>query len=226
MAEMWVPVVKTSLTTAVGFLSFALSPIGPVRAFGLFTAVGIIFCMLWSLTVIPALLAVISPKRLAGRPSSAEGHRTRPISIAARFATVVVRFRYAVLGLAFLVGVVAPLGVRRIVVQDSWIDGFAADSEFYKAIQFFNEQFLGMHTLLVCVDTGPSDSVTGRIAAGAVDHHDVRLPAEGLGDPAALVGQRIYLRRPDAPPPSGHPEGRVPRPATRPEPLPCAASRV
>ncbi len=43
--EMWVPVVKTSVTTAIGFLSFALSPLGPVQAFGLFTAVGIIFCM-------------------------------------------------------------------------------------------------------------------------------------------------------------------------------------
>ena len=53
MKEMHVPVVKTSLTTAIGFLSFALSPIRPVQAFGLFTAVGIVFCMVWSLTVIP-----------------------------------------------------------------------------------------------------------------------------------------------------------------------------
>ena len=34
MNEMGSPVVKTSLTTAVGFLSFALSPIRPVQAFG------------------------------------------------------------------------------------------------------------------------------------------------------------------------------------------------
>jgi predicted RND superfamily exporter protein len=50
MDEMAAPVVTTSLTTAVGFLSFVLSPIGPVRVFGLFMAVGVLFCMLWSLT--------------------------------------------------------------------------------------------------------------------------------------------------------------------------------
>ena len=68
MEEMAPPVVKTSVTTAVAFLSFTLSPLGPVQAFGVFTAVGIIFCMLWSLTVIPALLALIPPSRLVDRP--------------------------------------------------------------------------------------------------------------------------------------------------------------
>jgi len=198
MAEMWVPVTKTSVTTAVGFLSFALSPIGPVRAFGVFTAVGIIFCMLWSLTVIPAMLALINPARLAARrrEMDARGRRT---PVFTRVGRAVTRYRYAVLLMAIIVTVVAPFGLRRIVVQDSWIDGFARDSEFYKATQLFNDQFLGTHILLVCVDTGAGEPITGELSAADVDHGVVRLAANQIEDPTALIGRQIYLRRPESP---------------------------
>lgn len=200
MAEMWVPVVKTSITTAVGFLSFALSPIGPVRAFGVFTAVGIIFCMFWSLTVIPAMLALISPKHLMGRRSRAEAAGVGRTSLPARFAAVVFRLRYAVVLIALAIVIAAPYGIRRITVQDSWIDGFAPGSEFYQATRFFNDQFLGTHLLLVRVDTGQAEPLGGELGSGSVDHREVRLPADLVADPEVLIGQRIYLHRQDTPP--------------------------
>ena len=67
MAEMWRPILKTSITTAIAFLSFTLSPIGPVRVFGMFTALGVLFCLLWSLTVIPASLVITRPESFARR---------------------------------------------------------------------------------------------------------------------------------------------------------------
>ncbi len=199
MAEMWVPVVKTSITTAVAFLSFALSPIGPVRAFGVFTAVGIIFCMIWSLTVIPAMLALINPKHLLGRRSRLKAARAGLKPLLARLAAVVVRLRYAVVLVALAIVIAAPYGIRRITVQDSWIDGFAPGSEFYQATRFFNDQFLGTHLLLVRVDTGQVKPLSGELSAGSVDHRELRLPADLVADPEVLVGQRIYLRRQDVP---------------------------
>ncbi|UCC32549.1 MAG: MMPL family transporter [Phycisphaerales bacterium] len=198
MAEMWVPVTKTSVTTAVGFLSFALSPISPVQAFGVFTAVGIIFCMLWSLTVIPAMLALINPARLAARHRGIEG-QVRRTPLFARVGRAVTRCRYVVLLMAIIVTVVAPFGLRRIVVQDSWIDGFARDGGFYKATQVFNDQFLGTHILLVCVDTGAGEPITGELSAAEVDHREMRLAASQIDDPTALIGRQIYLRRPESP---------------------------
>ena len=200
MTEMSAPVVKTSITTAVGFLSFALSPIGPVRAFGVFTAIGITFCMLWSLTVIPAWLTLMPPgwlvrTRNTGADADPAGKRT----LSSRVAAAVVRYRYAVLFLTILVVVVAPFGVRRIVIQDSWIDGFAPDSEFYRATSYCNEQFLGTHLLLLALDAG-HELLVGELDGAAVDHHEVHLPADLIPDPEALVGQRITLRRTGPPP--------------------------
>ena len=192
MSEMSAPVVKTSVTTAVGFCSFALSPLGPVRAFGVFTSVGIIVCMLWSLTVVPALLAMVSPRRFVRPPPTGRPQGHRPFF--ARLGPAVIRRRYAVLGLVLVVVLAAPLGIARVVVQDSWIDGFAPDSEFYQTTQFFNDQFLGTHVLLVCVDTGHY-SLAGEVTAEALEHHAVRLPADLVSEPETLLGNQLLLRR-------------------------------
>ncbi|MFQ5495412.1 MAG: RND family transporter, partial [Phycisphaerae bacterium] len=200
MDEMWRPVAKTSVTTAVGFLSFALSPIGAVRAFGIFTAVGIVFCMAWSLAVTPAMLALARPgwmigrrgRRLTASPAAAVTGGGRLFGGVSRLA---VRGRYVVIVLTIGLLALCPRGLGRVRVQDSWVDGFAAESAFSQATRFFNEQFLGIHTLLVCVDGGDARRFTGSIEREAVDHGTIRIPAAGIADPEKLVGYALYLRR-------------------------------
>jgi hypothetical protein len=188
MREMWVPVVKTSVTTAIGFCSFALSPIAAVRAFGVFTAVGVVFCMMWTLAVIPALLAMIPPAWVRSKRT------VRPHPEPPAFARAVVSrpSRWIALLLAAAVLGLAPLGVRRLVVQDSWIDGFSPDSAFRTATEYFNEHFLGAHILAVCVDAGDFE-LAGRIASSAVGHHEIRIRPEPDVDPSALSGSVLEL---------------------------------
>ena len=57
LAAMWRPVVVTSLTTAVGLLGFLSTPVPPLRSFGLFTAIGVLGAMVFSLAVTPMVLA-------------------------------------------------------------------------------------------------------------------------------------------------------------------------
>ena len=197
MNEMCAPIVKTSLTTSVGFLSFALSPIGPVQMFGVFTAVGIVFCMLWSLTVVPASLAMLSPRWIAGkRVSSGSDPASRP-TLMSLLAGAVGRHRFLILFLAVGIVLVAPLGVRKILIQDSWIDGFAPESEFHIATTRFNEQFLGTHTLYVRVDTGEVKSLRGVIPASAIEHQAVRIPLRDVGERLDVKGDKLYLRHPN-----------------------------
>jgi len=155
MREMTPPVVKTSITTAIGFLSFTLSPIGAVQAFGVFTAVGIAFCMLWSLTVIPVTLRMLDPARLVAAAPPVRSPRPSALT---RFGAAIVRRPAAALALGAAILIVAPFGVSRIIVQDSWIDGFAPDSVFRRAMLDFNDRFLGAHVLLVTLDVGAGEA--------------------------------------------------------------------
>ena len=192
MDEMWRPVVKTSVTTSVAFLAFAMSPIGAVQAFGLFTAVGILFCMIWSLTVIPAMLAIIAPSRFVSASRSAES-RFVSLGWLARLGAGVVRYRVVVLVLTVACLAAIPSGLRRVIVQDSWIDGFAPGSTFSRATHLFNDQFLGMHILLVAVNARGDERLEGELGAPALDRKHVRLPGGLVEDPQTLVSQKIEL---------------------------------
>jgi hypothetical protein len=77
-------------------------------------------------------------------------------------------------------------------VQDSWIEGFARDSAFYRATQYFNEQFFGTHTLQILVDTGAIE-LTGELRAEQIGHHTVDLPVGLIVPPDSLIGCTLRL---------------------------------
>ncbi len=193
MNELAGPVVKTSVTTAVGFLSFALSSLEPVRAFGIFTAVGILFCMLWSLTVIPAMLSlipahrIVSRKRLVGSEQAV--HRRSWFRAA---GPMIIRGRWVFVLVALAIACGSITGVRKVTVQDSWIDGFDPESEFRESTETFNEQYLGTHLLLVVVDAGKA-TYAAEIGVEAVDHHEMTLPGDIVDDPRKLVDSWVSV---------------------------------
>ena len=188
--EMVCPVVNTTLTTAIGFVSFAFSPLGPVRAFGIFTAVGVLFSLFYSLTVIPALLVLIAPGRFVSRrPTAHRPWRGWLGGAFGRLALTVARRRaWVFVGLGVVL-VLTPLGLRRLVIQDSWIDGFDPGSEFRRATQLVNDQCHGMHLLLVCADA--TQILRGEIPAAEVTPGRLLLPGDLVPDAALLAGSTI-----------------------------------
>lgn len=155
MAGMIGPVVRTSITTAVGFISFASAPIEPVRMFGIVTSLGVAFCMVWSLSVMPAILVLIEPRRVVrlASPSSSNGF---PVAgnggFWDRFARrLIARRAWVMLGFVLMLGA-SFWGIQRLRIQDSWIDGFDPQSEFRQGTTTFNEQYFGTHVIQICVD--------------------------------------------------------------------------
>jgi len=194
MVEMRGPIVKTSLTTAVGFLSFTLSPMAPVRVFGLFTSAGILFCMLWSLTAVPALLTLIPARRLVASASNQKQTR-----LGAWVGALLAwrRPAMAVAVTALALAAAAPWGIARLEVQDSWIGGFAPESGFRKAADFFDQHFLGAHILLIELDGGYR-KVEALVEAGSMAAN--RFPLTGVLalEPERLPGTRLRIAFPEA----------------------------
>ena len=149
LRDMARPVFLTSVTTSLGLLSFLASSIAPVRTFGLFAALGILFCLLWSMTVIPAMLSWISPHKMRrpqrpGQEASAGALGERLAAWSAPF----IRRPVWTLALLLLLSVLLGSGVFRLYVQDGWIEGFAPQSDFRQATERVNQQLFGTHTLL------------------------------------------------------------------------------
>jgi uncharacterized protein len=147
-AELGRPIVLSSLTTAAGFLSFLTSSIRPVWSFGLFTGIGVLFCLLWAVVATPALLALRTDAIPAAGPPGATSRLARPaVALAARPRLVlpVLALATAVLG----------LGLTRLEVQDGWIANFAPASPLRLASERADRLFAGTHVLRAVVRFDP-----------------------------------------------------------------------
>lgn len=194
IAEMWRPVVKTSVTTAVGFLSFGLSDLQPVQAFGIFSSIGVLFCMVWSLSVVPAMLTILPRgmlirERAAPRMVVASGIEARFAALAELF----LRRRGLVLLAAGVILIVSPWGIARLKVQDSWIEGFSPESEFRRATGHVNDGFFGTHLLTMEV-SAPHEELRGELEPAAISMFEVRLPTGAVVDVDRLAGRFIEIR--------------------------------
>jgi uncharacterized protein len=201
------PVAGTSLTSAIGFLSFGFSPLGPVRAFGLMTGIGVLFGLLYSLTVVPAMLVLLNPawfsadrarrRKSGGQPRTDVAGHARLANGFALLGNGMVRWRWTVVSLALLVAALTPFGLRRLTVQDSWTDAFDPDSEFYRATRLVNQEFYGMHLLHVSMDA--SRTLTGSVPASALSPNSLLLPGDQMPDPTLIMGNTIAFSLAGAP---------------------------
>ena len=194
VAEVERPVLQAAATTAVGFLSFSLSPVGPVRAFGLFAAAGVLLCLLGSLTAIPAALSLLPRGWIAGHRA---GGSTLPARFFAWIGSFAVRRRRSVLIATAAMTLLAADGARRLAVQDSWVDGFAPRSGFARAMRRFDRDFAGSYILRVVVEA-PGLHEAGKVDGAEVGDRSLTLPVfPGMPPgtpPSRLLGSFLALR--------------------------------
>lgn len=146
-ADITSPLVLTSLTTAAGSYSFLGAAMAPLRDLGLFAGTGLLLAMLFTFSLVPALIALLPPgwaeRRSAARPAGAPDWERRLSGHA----------RACVLAGAALLLLALP-GLFRLRVQDSWIDNFDPRSPLVTAERTFNRSFWGSYRFDV-VFTGP-----------------------------------------------------------------------
>ncbi len=68
LAHSGLPVVLTTLTTAAGFLSFAYSELRTIGELGIFSAGGVLFALLYTLVMLPGLIAIFPIKKFETGP--------------------------------------------------------------------------------------------------------------------------------------------------------------
>ena len=101
------------------------------------------------------------------------------------------RRRWWIVGALGLAVALTPLGLRRLVIQDSWIDGFESESEFSQATRTVNEHYHGMHLLNVSIDA--AEVLSGTVPATNVAFARIHFPTNAFPRPQSLVGQWLYL---------------------------------
>ena len=146
------PVFLTSLTTAIGFLSLNASDSPPFRVLGNLVAFGVFCALVYSLTLLPALLSVL--------PMRPRGRRAGQPAFFDRFGGFVVRRRGVLLWCSAILAVVLVTGIPRLELTDNWTKYLSERYEFRKDTDFVIDNLTGVETLEYSLDSGAEGGIT------------------------------------------------------------------
>jgi predicted RND superfamily exporter protein len=150
--HMWKPVVMTSVTTAVGFISLLTSEVYPVKYFGLFTAFGVMMAMVFSLVFLPAGIMIFGlPKAKKMDPQEDKGGHSHS-KIANAFAAWIIKNKYVSIFGSILIMVLSLVGMQEIWINSSFLDKFEKDSDIVQTDKFINDHFGGTSSLNLILD--------------------------------------------------------------------------
>ena len=158
MATLFTPMLYTSLTTAVGFISLALTPIPPVQVFGIYIAVGVMVAWLLTVTFLPASVMFIRESSLANFGLTEHNADEESHSLMTRLLRATGRgtFRFAKPILAIAVGlvIVAIAGISRVVINDNPVRWFEPKHEIRIADKVMNSHFGGTYMGYLALTAG------------------------------------------------------------------------
>lgn len=155
MGEMKGPVVMTSLTTAVGFLSLLTAFFLPQRQFGVVTAIGVLAAMLFSLVLIPAVLSLLKKPRVR---DLSQGPRPL-VRVLLGFEKVIVGHRKTVLVLSLAIFVFMLVGIPRLRIETSNEEFLGKDHAAVQVLDFASDSFSGDMSVMIEFDTGRRDGL-------------------------------------------------------------------
>ncbi len=130
------PVILTSATTAIGFLSMNFSDSPPFADLGNIVAMGVTLACVLSLTLFPALLAIIPLKM---PPQTQSSH-----TLMDRIATLVITHRRKLLWGSLAVILATFSQIPRNELNDNFVEYFDHSIPFRVATDFSNEHLTGM----------------------------------------------------------------------------------
>ncbi len=140
----------TSLTTAGGLLSFISSDLAPVANLGIFAPIGVILALIYTVVLLPALLAVI-PVRVKSETEKKTGFIEHALSCIGNFS---VKYpKQIVIGSAILIvlSIFAAFNIKLAHFPVSWLpDGTPAKEDTF----IIDRELKGSLTFDVVVDSG------------------------------------------------------------------------
>jgi predicted RND superfamily exporter protein len=171
MSKLFAPMLYTSLTSAVGFLSLALTPIPPVQVFGLFVGFGIMLAWVLTMLFVPAYVMLLKESSLDNFGSGLESHSDRP-GATDRLLTWTSRFTYTrakliVVFCLILIGI-AGYGISLIQINDNPVKWFTTSHPIRVADRVLNQHFGGTYEAYLVIEP--------QAAAGKnLNHNQARL---------------------------------------------------
>ncbi|WP_347368288.1 efflux RND transporter permease subunit [Vibrio vulnificus] len=150
----FVPIIITSVTTAIGFLMMNMSNSPVLRDFGNLSALGVMIACVLSVSLLPALLNLL-PVRFSAKQTG----QSSSSDIMDKLADLVVHRRNVLLPLSIVVIAGSAALIPYNKVNDESVKYFDTSSEFRQAADFMEQRISGMTTMSIAIKTHQSQGI-------------------------------------------------------------------
>lgn len=195
LKDVWIAVLLAGITTFVGFISLVTSPLEPLHSFSIFTALGIVFSLLLSVFLIPAVL-LLKPVSKVKRSEERKGKLSEKVkekmakqlernggktsteltnntlyNIYHFFAGTKPRLLF----FGIIILVLSVIGIRNLNVDTAMVNYFPSDSEFRQGIAYADEKFAGTNSLYFIISGQEKGDLTKPEILKSVDNLQIYL---------------------------------------------------
>ncbi len=146
------PVFITSVTTAIGFLTMNFSDAPPFRELGNIVAIGVMSAFVYSVTFLPAMIAVL-PVRTRKKHDKADGRNCT------RIADFVINRQKQIFPAALIIIVLLTAGLTQIELNDDWLRYFDESYDIRTASDFATEHLSGFDIIEYSLRSGESGGI-------------------------------------------------------------------
>ncbi|KIE20072.1 RND transporter [Vibrio sinaloensis] len=184
----FMPILMTSVTTAIGFLMMNMSDSPVLRDFGNLAALGVMIACFLSVSLLPALLRVL-PIKVKQVDKTQQGSP----DFMDKLGDWVVSNRKALLPVSAIVIAMSAALVPLNKVNDESVKYFDSRSEFRQAADFMEARISGMTNISIAVKTNESQGIADPVFLKAVGDFSQWLRDQPEADHVATLSD-VYKR--------------------------------
>ena len=160
MGHISITVFLTGLTTFVAFMTLATHQISAISEWGLFSAIGVLFAVLISASIIPAALKLLPHKPGGARFSNGKGVDSPVIDPIIRLMSIgAIRHYKKVMAVVLVLLVVSVIGLLKIKVDTELLRNFKKDDYIRTSAKMICEKYGGRWGFNIVIDSGKPDGV-------------------------------------------------------------------
>ncbi len=150
-------IVMTSLTTAVGLLSFSIADLTAISEIGFFSAAGVALALIYTIIMLPAVIAFVPIKKIQSVNSiNRRALMDRVLIFVADFST---GHPFKILTISLLMFLVSGVFVFQLRFSHNIIEYFPDSSKIKKDLVFIDKNLKGAMTLEIVVDTKKENGI-------------------------------------------------------------------
>ncbi len=158
MGHSGLAVMLTGITTASGLMSFSTAAVAPIADLGIFAAAGVMLAFIYTVVLLPALLAVfpIKSKPVSGNENSNDIKMDR---LLAYIGSISINYPYRVLCVAFIIIIVSAWGMLKINFSHNPLKWLPKTNAARIANERIDKELKGSTSMEIVINTGQENGL-------------------------------------------------------------------